>query len=143
MLDEAWTRTQVVRKLDRREWAWITMPVLIAVFAAGAYGFGAALRGLDVIVNEVAIVRGAPDATEGTAQVYLGVFSPSRHTYQLQVPGGALLSAPINGDMFGSQDAGALDVVQGDPARVRNLAVGFGSLRAVRAESVAPDRVPG
>jgi hypothetical protein len=40
--------------------------------------------------------------------------------------------------MFGSQTAGSvLDVVQGDPARVRNLAVGFGSLRAVRGESVA------
>lgn len=128
----------VLRRLDRREWAWFTMPALIVVFAVGSYGFGAALRGSDILVNEVSIVRGAPDTTVGQAQIYVGVFSPSRHTYQLQVPGGALLSAPINGDMFGSQDAGALDVVQGDPARVRNLAVGFGSLRAVRAESVAP-----
>ena len=129
----------ILRRLDRREWAWLTMPALIAIFAVGAYGYGSALRGSDVIVNEVAIVRGAPDATEGSAQVYLGVFSPTRGTYQLSLPGGALLSAPIVGDFFAGQGA-LLDVVQGDTAQVRNLSVGFGSLRTVRAES--PVEVP-
>ena len=68
------------------------MPALIGVFAVGAYGYGAVLRGSDVLVNEVALVRGSPGATDGTAQVYIGVFSPSRGTYQVHVPGGALLS---------------------------------------------------
>jgi hypothetical protein len=131
----------VLRRLDKREWAWVTMPALIVVFAVGAYGFGAALRGSELIVNEVAIVRGAPGATDGTAQIYLGVFSPSRGTFQLQVPGGALLSAPFNGDVFGGTGTGGqLDILQGDPARVRDLAVGFGSLRTIRAET--PIAVP-
>jgi len=129
----------VLKRIDRREWAWVTMPALIAVFAAGAYAYGSALRGSDMIVNEVAIVRGAPGATEGSAQVYLGVFSPTRGTYQLALPGGALVSAPVQGDFFGGQGT-VLDVVQGEPARVRNLAVGFGSLRTIRAE--APAEVP-
>ena len=103
----------VLKRIDRREWAWVTMPALIAVFAAGAYAYGSALRGSDVIVNEVAIVRGAPDATEGSAQVYLGVFSPTRGTYQVALPGGALLSAPLRGDFFGGQGT-VLDV---DPGR--------------------------
>jgi len=124
----------VLRRLDRREWAWVTMPLLIVGFAVAAYAFGSALRGSSVIVNEVAIVRGAPDASEGSAQVYLGVFSPARGTYQVAVPGGALLSSPIGGDVFGGQGV-SLDVVQGDPSRVRDLAVGFGSLRTIRAES--------
>jgi hypothetical protein len=126
----------VLRRLDRREWAWLTMPILVVVFTVAAYAFGTALRGNDVIVNEVAIVRGAVGATDGTGQIYLGVFSPSRGQYQLQVPGGALLSSPINGDVFGGTGAASqLDVLQGDPARVRNLDVGFGSLRTIRAES--------
>ena len=131
----------VLRRLDRREWAWVTMPVLILAFTAGAFGFGAALRGNDVIVNEVAIVSGAPGATDGSAQVYVGIFSPSRGRYQVSVPGGALLSSPIN-DFFGGQGGVStqLDVLQGDPARVRDLAVGFGSLRAIRAET--PVTVP-
>jgi hypothetical protein len=52
------------------------------------------------------------------------------------VPGGALLSSPISGDVFGGTNAG-LDVLQGDPSRVRDLSVGFGSLRTIRAESQA------
>jgi hypothetical protein len=129
----------VLRRIDRREWAWVTIPVLIVAFAAGAYAFGSALRGSSIIVNEVGVVRGAPDATEGTAQVYLGVFSPTRGTYQVAVPGGALLSSPISGDIFGGQGA-SLDIVQGDPSRVRDLNVGVQSLRTIRAESqvVAP-----
>ena len=128
----------VLKRLDRREWAWVTMPILIVVFAAGAYAYGAVLRGSDIIVNEIAIVRGAPGATEGSAQAYLGVFSPSRSVYQVSVPGGALLSTSINGDMFGGVGtATVLDVLQGDPARVRDLAVGFGSLRTIRAETPA------
>ncbi|MDO8485063.1 MAG: hypothetical protein Q7S35_08980 [Candidatus Limnocylindrales bacterium] len=130
----------VLRRLDRREWAWLTMPVLVVVFTVGAYGFGAVLRGNDVIVNEVAIVSGAPGATDGSGQIYVGIFSPSRGRYQVRVPGGALLSAPIN-DFFGGQGAATqLDVLQGDPARVRDLAVGFGSLRTIRAET--PVTVP-
>lgn len=126
----------VLRRLDRREWAWLTMPALIVAFAAGAYGFGSLLRGSDLIVNEVAIVRGAQGATDGTAQIYLGIFSPSRGTYQLRVPGGALLSAPVSGDFFGGDSTAAtLDILQGDPARIRDLGVGFGSLRTVRAET--------
>jgi len=125
----------VLRRLDRRELAWVTMPVLIVIFAVAAYGFGTALRGTDLLLNEVAIVRGAPGATEGTAQVYVGIYSPSRSTYQLSVPGGALLAAPISGDFVVGGDAGLLDVVQGDPALVRDLAVGFSSLRTIRAES--------
>ncbi len=121
----------VLKRLDRREWAWLTMPALIALFAVGAFGVGALLRGTDVLLNQIAIVRGAPGTTEGEAQVYVGVFSPSRATYDVEVPGGALLGSPIVGDFSG--DGSPLDVLQGEPSRVRNLTVGFGSLRTIRA----------
>jgi hypothetical protein len=126
----------VLRWLDRREWAWVTIPALIGVFAVGAFGFGAALRGSDLIVHEVAIVRGAAGTPDALAQSYLGVFSPSRSSYQLRAPGGALLASPISGDWSGGE-TGPLDVLQGDPSRIRNLSIGFGSLRTIRAESAA------
>ncbi|MBA2381226.1 MAG: hypothetical protein H0V73_03865, partial [Chloroflexi bacterium] len=50
----------ILRRIDRREWAWVTMPILIVGFALGAYAFGSALRGSSIIVNEVGIVPGAP-----------------------------------------------------------------------------------
>jgi hypothetical protein len=128
----------LLRRLDRREWAWVTMPLLVVGFAAAAYLYGNTLRGGQVIINSVAIVHGAPDTTVATATAYVGVFSPTRETYQLEIPGGALLSPPTSGDLIsgfdGTQNGGILDILQGDTARVRDLAVGYGSLRAVRAE---------
>jgi len=127
----------VLKRLDRRELAWITMPILVLGFSAASFGYGSFLRGTDVVINEVAIVRGAPDATEATAQVYFGVFSPTRTTYRVDVPQGALLAAPISGDPFG-QGSTRLDILQGTgverPSAVRDLVVGSGSIRVVRAE---------
>ncbi len=130
----------VLKRLDRREWAWLTMPVLIVAFAVGAYAFGSLLRGSEVIINEVAIVRGAPGATEGTAQAYLGVFSPSRGTYQIKVPGGALLSSPHQRRRLRRRPhrRRRSTCCRAIPARVRDLGVGFGSLRTVRAETAVP-----
>jgi hypothetical protein len=126
----------ILKRLDRRELAWVTMPLLVLAFTAASFGYGFLLRGTDVLVNEVAIVRGAPDATEASAQVYFGVFSPTRATYQVSLPQGALVAAPI-ADPFG-QGGSTLDIVQGTgaqlPSMVRNLSVGTSSLRVVRAE---------
>ena len=127
----------VLSRLDRREWAWVTVPVLIGVFTIGAFGIGSLLRGSDVIVHQVAIVRGAPGTDQATTQAYLGIFSPSRATFQLKVTGDALLATPMNGDVFGGGTGAGLDVLEGDPSRVRDLEVGFGSLRTVRAEGSA------
>ena len=125
----------VLRRLDRREWAWVTMPLLVVGFTVAAFAIGFVLRGTDVIVNQIALVRAAPGTDAAQAQVYLGVFSPTRGSYEVGVPGGALLSAPYSGEGFGQSGGQGLDVVQGDPARLRQLAVGYGSLRAVRAEA--------
>ncbi len=127
----------VLSRLDRREWAWVTVPALIAVFTVGAFGIGSLLRGSDVIVHQVAIVRGAPGTSQATTQAYLGIFSPSRATFQLKVEGDALLATPMNGDIFGGGTGAGLDVLEGDPSRVRDLEVGFGSLRTIRAEGSA------
>src|SRR3989304_3231796 len=68
----------ILRRLDRREWAWLTMPLLIVVFSAGAFGLGRLLKGSDTVVNEIAIVRGAAGAGSGLGPGYGGGFSPPR-----------------------------------------------------------------
>jgi hypothetical protein len=127
----------VLRRLDRREWAWVTIPALVVVFAAGSYGLGATLKGSDVIVNQIAVVRAAPDTGVGIGQVYVGIYSPSRRNFDVSIPGGALLSNPTSLATQGQAEQ-PLDVLLGESnSRLRNFEVGFGVLRGFRAEAPA------
>ena len=56
-----------------------------------------------------------------------GLLARRGATYDLRVPGGALLSAPYTGESCGQGELAGLDVVQGDPSRVRDLAVAYGT----------------
>lgn len=128
----------VLRRIDRREWAWVTMPVLVLVFGVGTYVVGMGLKGTDVIVEQLAIVRAAAGTDRGLAQAYVGIFSPNRRTFDVAIGDDALLANP----MYQAQGQGGvpLDVVGGESARLRGYEVGFGVLRAFRAEAavVAP-----
>lgn len=127
----------VLRRLDRREWAWVTIPALVGVFAFGSYGLGATLKGSDVIVNEIAVVRAAQDSGRGIGQVYVGIYSPTRRSFEVSIPGGALISNPTN-ESQQSTTQQPLDVVLGSAtSRLRNFEVGFGVLRGFRAEAPA------
>lgn len=129
----------ILRRRDRREWAWITMPASIIAFAVIAYVVGVAQRGSSVVVNELAIVRGAAGTDRGVAQVYVGVYAPTRSSFNIRVGGDALLSATAAAasDPFDPRPAvdQPVDVLLGDPSTLRDYNVGFGSLRAFRAQA--------
>lgn len=127
----------VLRRLDKREWAWVTIPALVVVFAFGSYGLGATLKGSDVIVNQITVVRAAQGTGRGIGQAYIGIYSPSRRTFDVRIPGGALLSNPTSQAQFGQTET-PLDVLFGESSsRLRNFEVGFGVLRGFRAEAPA------
>jgi hypothetical protein len=127
----------VLRRLDKREWAWITIPALVVVFAVGSYGMGAALKGSDVVVNEIGVVRATQGSGRGIGQIYVGIYSPSRRSFTVSIPGGALLSNPISQyQNTGSEQP--LDVLFGTSAsNLRNFEVGYGVVRGFRAEAPA------
>ncbi|MGI8929502.1 MAG: hypothetical protein ACR2H0_08600, partial [Candidatus Limnocylindrales bacterium] len=127
----------ILRRLDKREWAWITIPALVVVFAVGSYGLGATLKGSDVIVNQITVVRAAQGTGRGIGQAYIGIYSPSRRSFDVRIPGGALLSNPASQSQFGQTEV-PLDVLFGtSTSRLRNFEVGFGVLRGFRAEAPA------
>ena len=126
----------VLRRLDRRELAWITAPLLVAVFSVGTYGLGASMKGSDIIVNEIAMVRTTPGGTAASVSSFAGVFSPRRASYDLTVRGDALFSGLRNQFVDGEATAPLLYATeQGDPSHLRGLAVSVFGLEAVRAET--------
>ena len=129
----------VLSRLDRRELAWVTAPVLVLLFTAGSYGIGVTLKGSEVLVNQIAVIRTAPGVRAATVESYAGVFSPTRGTYDLAVEADALL-AQMRGTAFaepGVQPASPLTVEQGHPARLWQLPIASGGFEYVRADGIA------
>jgi hypothetical protein len=125
----------VLRRVDRRELAWITAPLLIVVFTATSYGIGLALKGSDVIVNQIALVRSASEGGAATVETYAGVFSPTRRTFDLRVDADALIATVgVDKGMVDARSGGLSE--QGDPARLRELAVSTGGFQVVRSDGV-------
>jgi hypothetical protein len=131
----------LLRRLRRLAWAWVTIPVLTLTFAAGGFGMGSRLRGSDVIINQISILPLPSEGGRLSARSYVGLFSPSRQSYDIRVGGQALIS-PLSydpGGRWGMPDPNlynTLDVLQGDPALVRGLGINQWAMQSFQAETV-------
>ena len=123
----------VLRRLDRRELAWVTAPLLVVVFSACSYGIGTSLKGSQIIVNQISVVRSVSEGSAANVTTWAGIFSPARATYDLSVAGEALLAEVAAGSENGTV---AIPTVQGDPAHLNDLSVNVFGMRAIRADTV-------
>jgi hypothetical protein len=74
----------VLHRLNRREWAWITIPALIAVFSFATYGIGGALRGTAATLNQLTLVRMWSEQPLARFDALVGLLSPRRIDYDLE-----------------------------------------------------------
>jgi hypothetical protein len=131
----------VLRKLDRRELAWITIPALICGFSACAYVTGFQLRGLNAIVHRLAVVYVPRESQVGRVSQVVGLFSPRRTNYDVWMEG--MEVRPFSSAYY-------YDAPPGQPLRVykdtegvtaTGLRVDVGSIETFIAEGYAD--VPG
>lgn len=123
----------VLRRIDRRELAWVTAPILIVLFSACSYGVGRTLKGGDVVVNQITLIRTASEGGTASVDTYAGIFSPDRSTYDLNVDADALLGRLARTDGLPSSPVA---IEQGRPARMTDLAIGVFGFEGVRAAGV-------
>lgn len=124
----------VLRRWRRLDWAWVTIPLLTVGFSAGAFGIGYAMRGSDLILHKISVIRlisGAP----AEVRTYIGLFSPTQTAYDITVDGRALLS-PISMDEGPWGPASSVDTgfLQSDPSVVRGLGVNQWAMQSFAAE---------
>ena len=81
----------VLRRIDRRELAWVTAPILVVLFTACSYGIGRTMKGGDVVVNEISVIRTTSEGGSATVDTFSGIVSPDRSTYDLTVEADALI----------------------------------------------------
>ncbi len=132
----------VLKRLDRRELAWATIPALVVLFAVGTFGVGYAAKGGSVFVNRAAIVETAAGQTQAGVRGALGLFSPRRTSYDLTLSGAGLSAAlpSVLSNRFGSggdaQPTGQTRLVQTPGgASLLDAAVSMWAMRAFDFQS--------
>jgi hypothetical protein len=71
----------ILKKVDKRDWAWITIPALVLVFSAGIFAFGYRNKGGEAIVNAISIVKLQDKGSAANVDSYVGIFIPKKGDY--------------------------------------------------------------
>lgn len=85
----------VLRALNRRALAWITVPTIAIVAAGGAYGGSILTKGRSVQANQVSIIHVEPGWNRAYQEAYTGILTPTRGDYDVRVAGARTLISPI------------------------------------------------
>ncbi len=76
----------LLSRKKRLELAWITVPAIAILFAAGIYIVGYMIKGGNLIVREYNVVRTTCNSRYALVDSLVGLFSPRRATYTIQTP---------------------------------------------------------
>ncbi len=135
----------LLRRLDRREWAWLSFPALALGFAAVAYVGGGRLRGADVRLGAISIVRSADGTQTATADTYVGLVAPARRAYDLAFVDGAPPRAVTTAGGLaptGDLASGGPLVLLGRPALLPGLRLEGRTLQAFHTRGFVPTPTP-
>ncbi|RMG95344.1 MAG: hypothetical protein D6706_12165 [Chloroflexi bacterium] len=81
----------ILKRFNRRELAWLTIPAIIIFFSGLSYLVGNQMRGTNIILNQLNVAYGQLDAPTMKVQSIIGLYSPQRHTYDLTLPPNSLI----------------------------------------------------
>src|SRR5579859_4738278 len=126
----------VLSRLKRRELAWVTVPVLVVVFSAGAYLSGYQLRGGDASLHRLAVVQVWPNADRARVDGLVGLFSPRRTQYDVTF-GAGFLAGPMPLDT-GSPGNNSFTVQQSDATLIPNVRLEVGAVEPFVVEGDVP-----
>jgi hypothetical protein len=98
----------VLNRINRREWAWLTIPVLIVLFSVLAFIVGGQLRGTTANIGRIAIVRSWQDTEIAHSTEIIGLLSPQRTQYTMDAADGMLVRSLPRPTLTGTAGGGSL-----------------------------------
>ena len=122
----------LLKRLDRREFAWLTTPVIVVVFTLVAYGVGYSLRGGEIVLNRLGVIEVASGAGLARGRGYIGIFSPGRTSYDLLLQGAAAGARDLA--FAGERTRGTPTVHYGPAPQIADVAMNMWSTRAFGVE---------
>ena len=131
----------IVRRLKRRELAWITVPLLAVGFTLAAFAAGTLLRGTEPALSRLALVQIWPDAPQAQVTGIVGVYAPQRATYEITATHGLLLHPPFDDRPYSAKDTSHWTVSDDGATQYVRAEMDVSEIKTLSAEGaiVAPD----
>jgi len=126
----------LLRWLRRVDLAWVTTPILVAIFLVLAYGVSFVIRGSRPQISQLAFVQGVEGAPDGQATAFVSIFSPQRRSYNLGFTPDVLVSP---GTFEGFQTSMVPVSLSDSGATVPDLLIDVSALRTLLVEQPVAD----
>ncbi|MBP8001882.1 MAG: hypothetical protein KA314_29480 [Chloroflexi bacterium] len=129
----------ILRRLKRREWAWVTIPGIIIFFTACAYLTGFGLKGNDLILHQMNVAYGQTNSPALRVNSLVALYSPTRATYDFILPSEAMALPFSQGANYGPVTAGDVETIErGTQLIMRDVRVDVSDSQTFVVESYAP-----
>ncbi|RMH73370.1 MAG: hypothetical protein D6675_02645 [Gemmatimonadetes bacterium] len=133
----------VLKRHQKLEWAWVTIPIIVVVFSGGAYLVGYASKGGDLLLKQFTIIAGEANQPEARVQTYFSMFSPKKQRYTIAGVAPSTLIQPFDepsSSRRGSPDETGLLIYQQSPDQLRidPVEMSMWSLNRFEAETTLP-----
>ncbi len=117
----------VLNRINRREWAWITIPLFILAFSVLSYGLGFNLRGNEATLNRLAVVQTWNDSDRAHVDELVGLLSPRRTEYTLTAPADTALrpipNPPQTTGLLTQNTQSSVEISESDQFAAKNFNV--------------------
>jgi hypothetical protein len=123
----------ILRRLRRLEWAWLSVPVIVTLFAGGLYLVGFGVRGNQSQVSQVTIVQATEGQQQALATGFIALFSPRREAYTVGFPAETLIHETRSFDDLSTRII-PVDVTE-QSTEVRDMLVDIASVRTLVGEA--------
>lgn len=121
----------VLRWLKRREWAWLSLPLIVLLFCGVGYVGGFQLRGGGPLLRQISLLHSQAGSPLAEATTFIGVYSPNRTSYTLELADTALVSRLSDNNALTT----GLTVSTGHSTTISDLQADIGGMPAVMAHS--------
>ncbi|MCY4526285.1 MAG: hypothetical protein OXB89_06730, partial [Anaerolineaceae bacterium] len=131
----------ILRRLNRRAWAWVTIPALILLFSALSWTVGIGLRGTSATLSRLALVQAWPESENAQVTGLVGVLSPRRATYDLLTASGSSLrplAREIPANPFAAGIQARTDIRQAESFDALNFNVDASFISTFHTTAITP-----
>ncbi len=126
----------LLKRFNRRELAWVTIPVLVLLFSGLTYFIGFQIKGNSPIINQMSVVTGQAGVENGRVQSVLGLYSPRRAAYNLNLPASSA-ARPLS-DRFSGTGSNFEAITRGNALTVREIRTDISEIATFLVDSTQP-----